>query len=541
MKTHPHQGLGRSLLSSCASALALALLLAGHLAPVNVLAQQPRLIGKLSPEGQLKWDDVSSAFVQATSYTVECAPCAGGTQPVWTALATVPATNGSYTLEVPMSSAGMLYRLRANVQGRFPRLKIAVVSDAHYFAPSLLIKDGPAFQSYLANDPKLLVQSQAILEEVIAELKLAKPDIVLLPGDLTKDGEMVCHEAMTNYLYQLKAAGAKVFVCPGNHDILNSDSKAYNGTQTTPVLTVLAKQFAEMYTDFGYGDALARDPGSLSYVSEPVPGLWILSMDACHPHLTGGSFSAAELGWITNQLAAARAQGKLVLGMMHHGILEHFLGQKAMFSDFVLDNYRAVAQRFAGYGMEVVFTGHFHAQDIVQTNFDSGTLLDIETGSLVTFPCAYRLLTLETNGNLAIASHPVTHIDFDLGGVSFPTYASNFVRAGLISTMIYIATHSPYNLSSSRAQVVAPALAEAAVALYQGDEAEEALSPETQSIIAQLRSASDVGSRRLVNTLNTWLHDPAPADNALTLNLITGKVVSTPAAVVAGQGRSLTR
>src|ERR1035437_8741053 len=70
---------------------------------------------------------------------------------------------------------------------------IAVLADNHYMDPSLLIQDGSAFQDYLVTDGKLLAASDAIMKEAIYELIHAtpKPDLVLVPGDLTKDGELV--------------------------------------------------------------------------------------------------------------------------------------------------------------------------------------------------------------------------------------------------------------------------------------------------------------------------------------------------------------
>lgn len=44
---------------------------------------------------------------------------------------------------------------------------IAVLADNHYMDPSLLIKDGPAFQDYLLMNGKLLDESDAILREAI--------------------------------------------------------------------------------------------------------------------------------------------------------------------------------------------------------------------------------------------------------------------------------------------------------------------------------------------------------------------------------------
>jgi len=95
---------------------------AGALALVASAAlAQPLIIQQLTGNGELKWNDMSSAFVQATSYTIEWAPRVGGTQTVWTPLATIPATNSTYTQDVPM-----VYRLRADIQAHFPKLKLAV-------------------------------------------------------------------------------------------------------------------------------------------------------------------------------------------------------------------------------------------------------------------------------------------------------------------------------------------------------------------------------------------------------------------------------
>lgn len=46
-----------------------------------------------------------------------------------------------------------------------------------------------------------------------------------------------------------------------------------DGDQVTPVASITPAEFKEIYKDFGYEEALATDPGSLSYVVEPVKGL----------------------------------------------------------------------------------------------------------------------------------------------------------------------------------------------------------------------------------------------------------------------------
>jgi 3',5'-cyclic AMP phosphodiesterase CpdA len=80
-------------------------------------------------------------------------------------------------------------------------LKIAVVSDLHYMAPGLLqgnAAEGTAFMAYLAQDPKLLQNSRDILISTLENLATQHPDILLIPGDLTKDGELVSHNEVAS-------------------------------------------------------------------------------------------------------------------------------------------------------------------------------------------------------------------------------------------------------------------------------------------------------------------------------------------------------
>lgn len=81
-----------------------------------------------------------------------------------------------------------------------PEIKIAIISDIHYMDKSLLVKDGPAFQAYLAKDPKLLEYSSDILRAAVRDIIRKRPNLVLIPGDLTKDGERISHERVASIL-----------------------------------------------------------------------------------------------------------------------------------------------------------------------------------------------------------------------------------------------------------------------------------------------------------------------------------------------------
>ena len=126
--------------------------------------------------------------------------------------------------------------------------------------PSLLKKDGSAFQMYLMQDRKLLAESDAILKQIISELLIEKPDLVLISGDLTKDGELISHLAIIKQLKILEENRIKVLVVPGNHDINNPDAKLFNGDVTEPVATISPENFKSLYADFGYNSGNCNRP-----------------------------------------------------------------------------------------------------------------------------------------------------------------------------------------------------------------------------------------------------------------------------------------
>ena len=68
-----------------------------------------------------------------------------------------------------------------------------VMSDMHVMSASLF-DDGEAWATYLQSEPKLDEKSVELYDEAITRIKTANPKMLLLTGDLTKDGEKVSHE-----------------------------------------------------------------------------------------------------------------------------------------------------------------------------------------------------------------------------------------------------------------------------------------------------------------------------------------------------------
>lgn len=103
-----------------------------------------------------------------------------------------------------------------------------------------------------------------------------------------------------------------------------------------------------------------------------------------------------RLEWALNQIEEAKAAGDVVIGMAHHGFVEHFDGQGTVFAPYLVENYETVANQLADAGMEYVFTGHFHAQDIVTKTTPSGNkMMDIMTGSSVSYPSPLRFVEID--------------------------------------------------------------------------------------------------------------------------------------------------
>lgn len=283
-------------------------------------------------------------------------------------------------------------------------IKIGVISDVHYLSEQLM-DDGWAIQNYDRNSSKVVREVPAILQQVLNDYLDSDINILFISGDMTKDGEEQSHIDFVGKLKPLMDKGVRVFVVPGNHDINVPNPLKYEGDKTTPVKNVTPEEFAKIYAGCGYGDALKRDANSLSYVAELNPSTWLLAIDSnryreyTNNTISGGKISAGTEQWITETLNEAKDENIQVIGMMHHGLVEHIMMQDTFFGEYIVEDWKRLAPKFADLGMKAVFTGHFHANDITEYISSAGNkIYDIETGSLVAYAFPYRFVELGKNG-----------------------------------------------------------------------------------------------------------------------------------------------
>jgi len=394
-------------------------------------------------------------------------------------------------------------------------LSVAIVSDIHYMDPSLLDSNGAAgtaFQNYLNQDPKLLQYSALVFKKVMAQLSIARPDILLVPGDITKDGEKIDHLVMAGLFDKLRRQGIAVYVMPGNHDINNAKAKRYVGNNEYPVAMTSKAEFESIYANFGYRGAIARDTASLSYVVQLQPGLRLISIDASKYEDYGPSGDVAEgrikpstLTWILAQLEKAKKTNNRIFAMMHHNLIEHYAGQSQLDPGYVIDNYQPIVDTLIQAGLRVIFTGHYHAQDISSYTYKGNTLFDIETGSLVTAPIPYRMITI-SNDRLDVRSTRITSIDASLpDGEDYAAYANQFLSQHL-DGYFYAYLNGLYGAPPELATFAAPLFRNGIMAHFAGD---ENMPADQQALINQLAGISP----QLAGIVTTLWTDTGVADN----------------------------
>lgn len=397
-----------------------------------------------------------------------------------------------------------------------PEIKIAVVSDLHYMSPSLAPDDpenNPVWQAMVTHDRKIFEVSDPIFRRVVAGLMEDKPDILLIPGDLAMEGQKECHETVRGFLQQLEDYGIQVFVVPGNNDINNPSSKNFKNTPPTPVPSVTEEEFTSIYGNFGYNDALYRDENSLSYISQPYNGLWILGIDGVNrsnPEISG-AINPLTLAWIQEKMVEAEENNYRVLAMMHYGIIEHYSGQKYL--EPLISGSKNNANALINSGIRLIFTGHYHASDIADYSKDGKTLTDIQTGSLVTPPYSYRMMTMENNA-INIITKTVKSLGSEISHQEFLEYSNEVFTERIIGFFTYYGTYLQgiYGIPADKYSEVVPYFTEAYKAYLAGDEKLDDDEAEKIQVLGQTVPSA-------LPLLNSLWNDLDPQDNKFHLKI----------------------
>ncbi len=303
---------------------------------------------------------------------------------------------------------------------------LGVFSDPHYFPDSLSGGNNEAFfkknyyksKEYEDHD-SLLDNALEGIDKVLSRYESENANYVLIPGDLTKDGELEGHKELAKKLEDWeKKTGIPVFVTNGNHDINNSDACTFENNKEEPAEKTTPEQFREIYKNLGFDMAdsfytPAKYPenkgGMLSYAADLGDSFRLIVVDTnkyspdngseTGEHLTDGMIGEDLLKWITAEAKKAEKSGKTPVVMQHHNIVPHMEIEEATFFAFVLDDWQRVVETYGDAGIHYVFTGHLHASDTSSHINDNGeTVTDILTPTLSGYPNYFRTVDMTTDG-----------------------------------------------------------------------------------------------------------------------------------------------
>lgn len=321
--------------------------------------------------------------------------------------------------------------------------KIMVITDPHVFAKSLFDGQSTSFQSMMQKQRKMLDMSEEIWKQLMDTALLYKPDLLLIPGDLTKDDEYASHAIIKEDLERLKEAGIPALFIPGNHD-LGGKPYQYMGEEKERVNSLEEQG----YTWLSFYEPFFRDPAiemsGNSFVAEPFEGVTILGLDGSNGTASTGSIDMTELeALLNNYIDPARAKGNMVIAMTHWQLMDHFDQQGTLEKACQFENAAAIRDLLMHHGVRLVLTGHFHVNSITTyrdtTGLTNDSIVEISTGSPITFPCPYRWLTI--SGDCAQVGVKTDYIRSTQTHVSdFEQYNENWMRehtANLIPDMTY--------------------------------------------------------------------------------------------------------
>ncbi|MBQ8536780.1 MAG: metallophosphoesterase [Clostridia bacterium] len=284
----------------------------------------------------------------------------------------------------------LLCPLASLAQAAEPTLWVA--TDMHYLSPSLT-DYGSVYTWAIENgDGKAMRYMDEVMDAFCDEVIAKKPQALILSGDLTFNGEKQSHLDLAKKLHKVEEAGVPVLVIPGNHDLNNALAYRYEGEEYSPVDTVTAEEFREIYEPYGFSEALSVDTASLSYVYSLTPGWRVIMLDVNGVEVPSVMMGVTQL-WLQEQLAEAQKAGDRGVAVSHQNLLQH----SPLFSfGYVITNNDDLLALYEGDDTVAVnLSGHIHIQ---HTAVSGGGVPEIVTSSLAVNPSQYGVLTLGEAG-----------------------------------------------------------------------------------------------------------------------------------------------
>ncbi|MDU5251652.1 metallophosphoesterase [Anaerococcus vaginalis] len=328
------------------------------------------------------------------------------------------------------------------------KISLSILSDIHILARSLMANN-KEFNMAIKYDRKFLVEGEGLLKKALELASLNDSKYIIIPGDLTKDGEKKSHlevrEILKSWIYENPQRN--IFLIPGNHDINNKQAFDYKNLKKTDYIE--PREFFEIYDflykdkvlefyknsnifkshldfvnkkfnrDFkysyycqGYGSYLARIDNNL----ENKNSLTLLFIDtsiySCdyeQNHKDGktnvvGALDKNVMKWAIEKIDEAKSRKDMIFVISHHAFIPNFRDQRLVLGPFIIKNWnekyidddprindKLPIEVLADMGVKFLFTGHLHENGTAKYKSVLGNeIFNIQTGSTVTYPLPIR-------------------------------------------------------------------------------------------------------------------------------------------------------
>ena len=303
-------------------------------------------------------------------------------------------------------------------------LKFHLITDLHHYAASLGTT-GSAYEWRSQSDQKCLAETGAIIDAAVDWLLQSEIDIILVAGDVSCDGEKESHLELIPKLNRLREAGKRVILITATHDYSETPIRCV-GDERLPATPTTREELLELYHDFGLNEAIAFHAETHSYAVQLAPGWRMLALNDDGDGRAFCGYSEDQLHWILDQVKLAHEAGDEVLAMTHHPVLPPSPIYPLFSRRDMLGDFEHTSTVLADAGVQFIFTGHTHMQNIaVKTTEKGNTIYDINTSALIGYASAIRTVAVYDD-RMEVTSDHIDHFDWDLHGMTVMSISNRY-------------------------------------------------------------------------------------------------------------------
>ncbi len=331
-------------------------------------------------------------------------------------------------------------------------MKFYLMTDLHYYSKRNY--DGDPYALKRASDQLQSRESEEIVREAFdIVLNEGFSDTVIIPGDLTQDADYKSHEDLVKIFKEYAAKGLRIIVTTATHDYKETcdnpfgkemfrGGKAVAYDKDGKIYFVDAAhrdQIREYYKEFGREQAVSVHDFTMSYSIDLDDEYRLLALNddfEFDPKTKIRGYDESALEWIKAEVERAKSDGKRLIAATHHPILPPSPLYKLVGPNDMLKDHERIAELFADAGVNLVFTGHTHMQDIGCIISKNGNpLYDVGTCALTGYkPNMRKVEIIGETAKIETLTIP-TLSRFDLGGKTLPEYCRESFF-GMLESMI---------------------------------------------------------------------------------------------------------